>query len=676
MSGGATTLRDADIDDLVLQYLRKRNFTEAGKVLELEIRESRSTGTAAMALQHWLDVDSGVVDNLVFGAAAEGDPAAYVQSFERLAAWVDGSLDLYKPELEALLYPVFVHCYLLLMAAGAAAEAHALMSGHGRRFLEDAAGVASRARARQLQDLQAAASPEALAASPTAAALRAHRHRVRVCAYAYGLLMRFLQGGSLLLLLGLLNEHVNLQARLIVALTIADVHHLRLVYDGAPDPTAPPAADEAVAPGAGAADALATNQQPLELQLLAGGVEDEYTARQAQREEEEALARAAEAATTKKQRIPLPELSDEARAAAMAQLPHRAPLSPAALPSAACFTFVNTHQSLNAIAFASDASALAGGFADSSVRLFDLAAARAASGAAASTSAAGAGGGGGGVGGAVYLTGHSGPVYAADFSPDDALLLTASADGTVRLWSRELAAGLVAYRGHMLPVWDVASCPTYGYYFASAGADKTARLWSTERSQALRVFVGHGADVDVVRWHPNCHYIATGSSDRSVRLWDVRTGGAARVLVGHQAPVTALAFSPDGATLASGDADGAICVWDLAGAKRLATLADHSRAVWSLAYSHGDGAILASGGADCTLRLWDATAAATGGGGGAASVATQQQQLQREEGGGGGALLRTFRTKATPVLAARFSSRNLLLCGGALTLYRPARLYH
>lgn len=29
---------------------------------------------------------------------------------------------------------------------------------------------------------------------------------------------------------------------------------------------------------------------------------------------------------------------------------------------------------------------------------------------------------------------------------------------------------------------------------------------------------GHTSDVDVVRWHPNCHYVATGSADR--------TGGA------------------------------------------------------------------------------------------------------------------------------------------------------
>ena len=33
--------------------------------------------------------------------------------------------------------------------------------------------------------------------------------------------------------------------------------------------------------------------------------------------------------------------------------------------------------------------------------------------------------------------------------------------------------------------------------------------------QPLPLPAGHTSDVDVVRWHPNCHYIATGSSDRT-----------------------------------------------------------------------------------------------------------------------------------------------------------------
>lgn len=44
------------------------------------------------------------------------------------------------------------------------------------------------------------------------------------------------------------------------------------------------------------------------------------------------------------------------------------------------------------------------------------------------------------------LWGHSGAVYGLNYSPDRQLLYTSSADGTVRLWSTEMAVNLVAYR--------------------------------------------------------------------------------------------------------------------------------------------------------------------------------------------------------------------------------------
>lgn len=44
------------------------------------------------------------------------------------------------------------------------------------------------------------------------------------------------------------------------------------------------------------------------------------------------------------------------------------------------------------------------------------------------------------------LRGHSRPVYGLDFSLDSRLLLSASGDGTMRLWSTDLFANLVAYR--------------------------------------------------------------------------------------------------------------------------------------------------------------------------------------------------------------------------------------
>ena len=101
---------------------------------------------------------------------------------------------------------------------------------------------------------------------------------------------------------------------------------------------------------------------------------------------------------------------------------------------------------------------------------------------AAASAATAAAGGGGGVAAvppppprpSVRLHGHTGPVYALDFTADKRLLLSGSGDGNVRLWSPALGVGLAALRGHMLPVWDVQSCPR-GWLLASASADRTAR---------------------------------------------------------------------------------------------------------------------------------------------------------------------------------------------------------
>jgi transcription initiation factor TFIID subunit 5 len=74
-----------------------------------------------------------------------------------------------------------------------------------------------------------------------------------------------------------------------------------------------------------------------------------------------------------------------------------------------------------------------GGFADSSVRLYDVAKRSGKRSREESSNT-------------TLLRGHSRPVYAVDFSPDGQLLMSASGDGTVRLWSTELSANLVAYR--------------------------------------------------------------------------------------------------------------------------------------------------------------------------------------------------------------------------------------
>jgi len=382
--------------------------------------------------------------------------------------------------------------------------------------------------------------------------------------------------------------------------------------------------------------------------------------------------------------IPLPQMSEEARVNLLADLIKRVKLSTVHHPSVCFFTFLNSQRIVCTIAISSDASLVAAGCSDSSIRVWSLlephrnaaeAAARAqrqlvqmASGIGTADAKLAAEAAQADAESAVdlaeppylKLVGHSGPVYSVAFSPDNRYLLSASADGTVRLWLVETASNLVCYKGHNYPLFCVEFAPV-GFYFATGGMDRTGRLWSTDRVAPLRLFAGHTNDIECVKFHPNCNYVATGSSDKSVRLWSLQTGECVRIFVGHTGTVRCLAFSPDGRYLASGGEDRRVLVWDLPSGKPVFEFVGHRDTVTSVDFS-GEGTVLASASLDCTIRIWDArspsvVAAQTGASRRKAEAAASVLQ-------GRDRLIKTYLTKGTPVLWARFTPRNLLLAGG------------
>lgn len=373
----------------------------------------------------------------------------------------------------------------------------------------------------------------------------------------------------------------------------------------------------------------------------------------------------------------------------------RAPVSRSALPSALCFTLLNSATHINNMCFSDDVTMVGAACDDATFRVWrnDEQPLGTATGSVYH-----------GNPGSLFaeaeedermavLRGHSGAVYGASFSPDNRFALTASADSTVRLWSLAAKSNLVVYRSHQgAPVWDVTFAPL-GYYFATCSMDRTARLWSTDHVSPLRIFAGHVSDVDCVRFHPNHNYVATGSSDKTVRLWDVKSGRCVRVFTGHFRGVQSLAFSHNGRYLASSGEDQYINIWDLQAGKRLETLMGHKAMVTSLDFSR-ESTILASGGMDSTVRLWDMkalmekpTTYLTLSGAMkdlhvSSSIADLPYDTQlpgrsrfvkpvpmlrpgaRQDMPSSRFLLKTLRSKQTPMYRVHFTPRNLLLAGG------------
>ena len=161
------------------------------------------------------------------------------------------------------------------------------------------------------------------------------------------------------------------------------------------------------------------------------------------------------------------------------------------------------------------------------------------------------------------LRGHTGTIFAAQFAPDGAFLLTGASDRSGRLWSLgNLSPGTDArvLTPHSGGVTTVAFRRD-ARLIATAGWDKRARVWPTSGGDPV-VLAGHTGPVWAVAFSPDGARVATGAGDRSVRVWPVDGRDEPVVLSGHAGPVRATQFRPDGGVLASAGDDGTIRLWN------------------------------------------------------------------------------------------------------------------
>jgi WD40 repeat protein len=149
-----------------------------------------------------------------------------------------------------------------------------------------------------------------------------------------------------------------------------------------------------------------------------------------------------------------------------------------------------------------------------------------------------------------------------------------------------------------------------GKTLVTAGADGNIRIWNITTGQIERTLSGHTNSLYKAVFSPNEKFLASSSRDRTARIWDIVTGRELYRLTGFRCSVKSVAFSPDGKTLGVVGNDGMLKVWDLKTGKELKSLA-HSDApnvdisVYSVVFSR-DGRKIYAGNGDGTISEWDA----------------------------------------------------------------------
>lgn len=141
-------------------------------------------------------------------------------------------------------------------------------------------------------------------------------------------------------------------------------------------------------------------------------------------------------------------------------------------------------------------------------------------------------------------------------------VLSASADGTVRLWApRAPRPLLTTLRGsHGAPT--CAALAEAGARAAVTYADGALLVFDLETGSALLELAAESSATRVAA-HPTLPLLVTAHEDRHIRFWDAASGRCAHAMAAHLDAVTGLALDPNGLFLLSGSHDCSVRLWNL-----------------------------------------------------------------------------------------------------------------
>jgi WD40 repeat protein len=143
-----------------------------------------------------------------------------------------------------------------------------------------------------------------------------------------------------------------------------------------------------------------------------------------------------------------------------------------------------------------------------------------------------------------------------------------------------------------------------GKYVVSASADGTVRLWDIETGQEVRRFSDHAGVVNSVAFSSDSKRVLTGGTDGIALLWNIEPHLEHPTFDGEN-DMYAVAFSADGKRMATNVINNELRLWNVSTGQMLWKTQDSGLALWALDYSP-DGRYLVSGNMDGVATLWDA----------------------------------------------------------------------
>ena len=115
--------------------------------------------------------------------------------------------------------------------------------------------------------------------------------------------------------------------------------------------------------------------------------------------------------------------------------------------------------------------------------------------------------------------GHTKCVYSAQFNRAGDKIVTASLDGTAKIWDIETGTCLDTLEGHAMGV-SSAQFNQAGDKIVTASNDKTAKILDVETGSCLDTLKGHAGSVISAQFNEAGDKIVIASTDNTAKIWD------------------------------------------------------------------------------------------------------------------------------------------------------------
>ncbi|KAF0991835.1 hypothetical protein HZS_69 [Henneguya salminicola] len=190
-----------------------------------------------------------------------------------------------------------------------------------------------------------------------------------------------------------------------------------------------------------------------------------------------------------------------------------------------------------------------------------------------------------------------------DLSYRNSLITSASYDNTCKIWSADMDACHLVYRGHKSAVNSCRLSPVDSMYVCSGCGDGSVHVWSIKFALELAASM---------KTDPSIRPKVEGSADEWIDKGDLELGADKIVylnkpifeLKSHDGPVSFADWTYDGINVISSSWDRTIVVWDVEKSKSITNFIGHEEEVFYVC-CHPSQKLFLSTSADSTIRLWD-----------------------------------------------------------------------